>query len=289
MTSTLGSAPQSRPNAVERVAVVTHGKPTTIGPALERLETVAARAGVELLLPEDEAAKHGRGDDGRGDPERADLAVVLGGDGTMLRALSRFLGTRVPVLGVNFGRVGFLASVGADELESGLARAFAGEYEVIELPTLEVTVQGESRWALNDVVARSADIGRMVELSWAIGDEDLGRQPCDGIICSTPAGSTAYNLSNGGPVLVWGIEAMAVTFAAPHSLDARPLVVPKGRDVAVHNRTPDVGVTVIVDGHPFAEVLPGGALTVRLDGKRGLLATLPERTFFRRYRETFAS
>src|SRR5207302_219164 len=84
----------------------------------------------------------------------------------------------------------------------------AGEYRVEELPTLEARVEGERRPAVNDVVVTSGTVGRMVELVWSIGDEDLGRQACDGLICSTPSGSTAYNLSNGGPVLVWGLDAM---------------------------------------------------------------------------------
>ena len=80
----------------------------------------------------------------------------------------------------------------------------------------------------------------MVELEWAVGGEELGRLACDGVVCATPSGSTAYNLSNGGPVLVWGLDAMAITFVAPHSLHARPLVVPRGRDAIVWNRTLDV-------------------------------------------------
>jgi NAD+ kinase len=267
---------------------MTHGKPETIGPALARLERVAHAAGVELVVSDEEAAKHGL-HDGRGDVADADLAVVLGGDGTMLRALTRFLGTRVPVLGVNFGRVGFLASIEAADLETGLERAFAGDYRVTELPTLAVEVAGERRVAVNDVVVHSATLGRMVELVWSIGGEELGRQPCDGIITSTPSGSTAYNLSNGGPVLVWGLEAMAITFIAPHSLDARPLVVPKGLDLTVLNATPDVPVTVIVDGHSFAELAPGDEVTVGIADPRTLLATLPETTFFRRYHDTFAA
>jgi NAD+ kinase len=142
---------------------------------------------------------------------------------------------------------------------------------------------------VNDVVATSATLGRMVELAWAIGGEQLGRQPCDGIICATPPGSTAYNLSNGGPVLVWGLDAMAITFIAPHSLAARPLVVPQNLDLSVRNTTPDVGVTVIVDGHSFATLGPGDEVRVGLDETRSLLATLPERTFFRRYHDTFAA
>ncbi len=109
------------------------------------------------------------------------------------------------------------------------------------------------------------------------------------MICATPSGSTAYNLSNGGPVLVRGLDAMAVTFIAPHSLHARPLVVPRGPDVTAANRTPDVNVTILVDGHRVAEVPPGGEVAVRLCAQRSLLATLPETTFFGRYRETFTS
>jgi NAD+ kinase len=258
-----------------------------IGPGLERLARAAGQAGVELVLPEEELAKHGR-TDGHGSPDDADLAVVLGGDGTMLRALNRFLGTDVPVLGVNFGRVGFLSSIRPDELESALARAFAGEYKVVELATLAAEAAGERRCGVNDVVARSADIGRMVELGWTIGAEYLGGVPCDGLICSTPAGSTAYNLSSGGPVLMWGLDAMAITFVAPHSLSARPLVVPRGRDLTVVNRTPDVAVTVLVDGHVFVEVGPRDSVRIGLDDQQARLATMPETTFFRRYRETFA-
>ena len=216
------------------------------------------------------------------DPTPADLAAA----GLELR-LDEDKG--IPVGGVNFGRVGFLSTIAADDLEAGLARAFSGAFELVELATLVAEVDGEATTAVNDVVAASSTLGRMVELDWAIGDEDLGRQPCDGIICATPSGSTAYNLSNGGPVLVWGLEAMAITFVAPHSLHARPLVVPRGRDLVVTNRTSDVGVAVLADGHRVADLGPGDAVRIRLDEQRCLLATFPETTFFRRYRETFAS
>ena len=184
------------------------------------------------------------------------------------------------MIGVNFGRVGFLASIPPDALEEGLARVFAGEYVVLEQPTLEARLDGETFVAVNDVVATSSTLGRMVELAWAVGDEDLGTVPCDGMICSTPSGSTAYNLSNGGPVLVRGLEAMAVTFIAPHSLHARPLVVPRGAEVTVRNATPDVGAAVLVDGHRAAELPPEARLAIRLGEQRSLLATLPETTFF---------
>jgi len=271
---------------VTRAAVVTHGKAGQIGAGLARLQAVAQEHGVELVLSEEEALKHGVD---ATDEAVADLAVVLGGDGTVLRALARFLGTGVPVIGVNFGRVGFLSSMGRRDLEVGLGRVFAGEYDVVELPTLELQHPDGSTVAVNDVVVSSASLGRMIELELAVGGEELGRQPCDGIICSTPSGSTAYNLSNGGPVLMWGIDAMATTFVAPHSLHARPLVVPRGKDVVVWNRTADVPVAVLVDGHPVGEAAPDSRVAVRLGAAHTLLATLPDATFVSRYRESFST
>jgi NAD+ kinase len=290
MTSTAGSTtPSARPpRAVTRAAVVTHGKAAQIGPALARLQSVAREAGVELLFSSEESEKHGLVA-ANGGETTADIAVVLGGDGTMLRALTRFLGTGVPVVGVNFGRVGFLSSIPRAELETGVGRIFAGEYEVVELATLEVEAS-DQRWvAVNDAVVAGAVLGRMIELEWAVGGEVLGLQPCDGLICSTPSGSTAYNLSNGGPVLMWGLDAMTITFVAPHSLHARSLVVPRGRDLIVWNRTPDVNAAVLVDGHRGAEVGSGGRVVMRLGPDRSLLATLPEATFVRRYRQAFAT
>src|SRR5437899_8384345 len=161
MTSTPGSTTRLV-EPVRSAAVVTHGKPEVIGRAVERLQAVAAEAGVELLAIEDEAGKHELTP--AADPTQADIAVVLGGDGTMLRALRRFLGTSVPTIGVNFGSVGFLTSISADDLEHGLARVFRGEYERVELPTLEARAGEAHSDAINDVVGTSSSLGRMVEL-----------------------------------------------------------------------------------------------------------------------------
>lgn len=271
---------------VRTAAVVTHGNPEVIGEGLKQLERVAAAAGVELFYPKDEAEKHDRAD---ADFQKVDLVVVLGGDGTMLRALRRTLGTGMPVVGVNFGQVGFLTSIKAEGLEEGLKRVFAGDYVVAELPTLEVEAGGERHAAINDVVIAGSVIGRTIRLGWAVGGEDLGMLPCDGVLCSTPSGSTGYNLSNGGPVLVWGLDAQVVTFIAPHSLHARPLVVPRGRDVEIENHTPDIAAAVVVDGETVGKLAAGERVVVRLGEQSSLLAHLPEATFFRRYRETFAS
>jgi NAD+ kinase len=278
MSSNAGSTMPSG-NRVERAAVVLHGRPEALGTAVAQLEAVASREGVELVVAADQEIA----------PGEVELAIALGGDGTMLRALHRFLGTGIPVIGVNFGRVGFLSAIPRDELETGVARVFAGELEVVELATLEVEIGGERVVAVNDAVVTSGELGRMVEIEWSVGSEDFGRVPCDGLICSTPSGSTAYNLSNGGPVLMWGLDAMALTFVAPHDLRARPFVVPRGRELRVWNRTGAVDCAVLVDGHRIADCRPGDHVSISLGAVSSLLGTLPEATFVRRYRQSFGS
>jgi NAD+ kinase len=270
MTSTSESQPRSP--RISTAAVVAHGR-KDVHEAVDRVRALAEANGVMVV----------------DEPRDADIAVALGGDGTILRTLRHLLGADVPVIGVNFGRVGFLASIEPEGMDEGLARVFAGDFRVVELPTLQLKLDGDLRVAVNDVVVTSSTLGRMVELDWAIRGEDLGVIPCDGMICATPSGSTAYNLSNGGPVLVRGLDAMSVTFIAPHSLHARPLVVPRGATLTIRNVTADVGCAVLTDGVRTAELVPGASADVFLCEQQSLLATLPETSFFRRYRDTFTS
>jgi NAD+ kinase len=255
--------------SVRRAVVITIDR-DGVGDALARLHRVAEQCGVELV-----------------DGEDADIVVVLGGDGTMLRSLARFLGTGIPVIGVNYGRVGFLTSIPSTDLETGIARVFAGEYHTVRLATLEARVNGTTKAAVNDVVVAGGTLGRMIEIGYSIGGEDLGHQPCDGLICATPTGSTAYNLSNGGPVLVWGLEAMVLTFVAPHALVIRPLVVPRGADVTITNLTAGLDATVLVDGQAVGRLAADAQASVRVGDRHTVLATLPEVTFFTRYAATF--
>jgi NAD+ kinase len=175
----------------------------------------------------------------------------------------------------------------APMLDEGIGRVFSGDYRTVELATIEVEVGGTRHVAVNDVLVATSAVGRIVELGYSIGGEDLGIQRCDGLICSSPSGSTAYNLSNGGPVLVWGLDAMVLTFVAPHSLHVRPLVVPTGADLEVTNRSIRLETTVIVDGYPVGALSPGASTSIRVGERRSLLASLPEMTFFRRYGDTF--
>jgi NAD+ kinase len=271
MSSTTAESVEARRGAVTRAAVVVNHR-FAVEEAMSVLDRSAADAGVELV---DEDAD-------------ADLVLALGGDGTMLGALRARLGAETPVFGFNFGRMGFLTSAEGSELESVIARVFAGEFKVVELATLEARLHsGEVVRGVNDVVVTSARVGRMAELRWEIEGEHLGDLQCDGMISATPAGSTAYNLSNGGPVMMWGIDAMAITFVAPHSLEARPVIVPRGYELRVENMTRGGDVSVIVDGRGCGRLEPGDSITVGLGEDRSRLAHLPEVSFFTRYHDVF--
>jgi NAD+ kinase len=253
--------------------LTTHSRREEVVRAHERFEQAARAGGVELVSVEEGAP---------------DVLVVLGGDGTMLRGLRATLGTGTPVFGINFGRVGFLTSAPGNELDAAVKRVLAGDFRVVELCTLQARLTAREHAAINDVVVTSSRPGRMVELGYEIGGESLGDQPCDGMICCTPSGSTAYNLSNGGPVMMWGLDAMAMTFVAPHSVRARPLVVPRGLDLRVTNRSADAPVTVLVDGHEVG-ALSGNQeeLQVGVGEQTCSLALLPEVGFFTRYHAVF--
>jgi NAD+ kinase len=257
--------------AVARAAYLTHGRAEVIGDALARMRAVAERSGVQIV------------DDG--DP---DIVVVLGGDGTMLRALQRWLGTGIPCLGVNFGRVGFLTSVRGSDLEAGLEAAFTGRYQVLDLPTLHGHAGKDELVGVNDIVITSATPGRMAIVEWSVDGQSLGELGCDGVIAASPTGSTAYNLSAGGPVLVPGTDGYVVTFVSPHSLNARSMVLGRPHTVTFRNAAADVPVRAIVDGHVAAVVDPGGRLDVRMGEATAALARVAGTSFFTRYLEEFS-
>jgi len=286
------AVPSARELAVARCAVITSGDAARTDDALLRVAEIAHGAGVQLVLPPEEASKHPKlseraivEDDPR---EGCALALVLGGDGTMLRALQRFLDTPTPVIGVNFGRVGFLTSLAAYELEARLPGVFAGEYERVLLPTIEVRHGAARHVAVNDVLVTSAVQGRMAVLAWEVNGVAMGERGCDGVVVSTPSGSTAYNLSAGGPVLGWGVDAMVVTFVAPHALDARPLVLSHDHTMRVRSASRGFSSRVVVDGRPLWSLEEGDDVAVRMAPERSVLATLPDRPFLQHYREVFA-
>jgi NAD+ kinase len=166
---------------------------------------------------------------------------------------------------------------------------FAGEYEVAPLPTLVGDDGLRTLVAVNDIVLTSGILGRMVIVEWAVDGISMGEIGCDGVILATPTGSTAYNLSAGGPVLAWGTDAFVLSFASPHSLHARSMVLGRGHSIEVRNRTDDVPLQLIEDGHSMGEIAPGGAIAVIMGEQHAQLARLSGTSFFSRYRETFSA
>ena len=275
---------------MKTAALITHTHPPAASEAVAVAVRVAREAGWRLIADDDELAKHGEtatGVEPAGEDDSPDLCLVLGGDGTILYALRRFLGTGVPVFGVNFGTVGFLAAVERDQTEEGLRRAFAGEIETVTLPGLEVTVGGRGAVGLNDVTLVRRPNQRVAELSYRVAGEEVGHVRCDGLVAATPVGSTGYNLANQGPILAWGVEGYAVSYIAPHSLTARPLVVAPADVLQVFNAAGREAVEVAIDGVSIAELPPGEGLEVRFINDVGLLAQLPGTSFYGRIREKF--
>jgi NAD+ kinase len=273
------------------MTVLTHRRPTETATALQALIGQAAAAGITLRFDPDETQKH-RLETGEGivvdAPVKDDveLCVVLGGDGTILRALQLYSGTGVPVFAVNFGEIGFLATIEPDELRDGIHRVLSGDFELLKLPAIELDTSTGVERAINDVAIHRKVGGRVAELAYALDGQEVGSVRCDGLVVATPAGSTGYNLANGGPVMAWGVEGFVVSFIAPHSLTARTLVAAPSDQLTVHNRSREA-LDVSVDGRPVCEIAPGATIIARFADDVGTIAQLPESSFYRRLREKF--
>jgi NAD+ kinase len=276
---------------MREITVFTHRRPEDTSAALRRLAMAAAQAGVTLRLDEEETRKHGltAGPGIEVDApvkDGVELCVVLGGDGTILRALQRYASTEVPVFAVNFGEIGFLATVEPEDIEDGIRRALDGDFELLRLPAIVLDAPGGAQTAVNDVAIHRKVGERVAQIAYALNGEEVGSVRCDGLVVATPAGSTGYNLANGGPVMAWGVEGFVVSFIAPHSLTARALVVAPRDRLTIHNRSREP-LDVAVDGRPVCEIPAGEAIDARFANAVGTIAQLPGSSFYRRLREKF--
>ncbi|MGI8902333.1 MAG: NAD(+)/NADH kinase [Solirubrobacteraceae bacterium] len=277
---------------IRTATVLTHRRPAETGPAILELLALARERGALLRLDAEETRKHGLepadvlalGARLRRD---VDICFALGGDGTILGALRRYAGTGVPVFAINFGEIGFLATVDGEHARAGFDRAFAGDFDVLALPGIAISGPRGSWLAINDVSMHRQPGKRVADLAYAVGADEVGRVRCDGLVVATPAGSTGYNLANGGPVMAWGVEGFVVSFIAPHSLTARALVVAPEDALVIHNRSREESVEVTVDGRPVCLLAPEEQIDARFLGGQGSLAQIPGTTFYHRLREKF--
>ncbi len=286
---------------MRQITIFTHQQAEQTEDTLQRLAQEAERAGVRLRLDPEETRKHRlrAGPAVELDAEVADdveLCVALGGDGTILRGLRRYAGTPVPVFGINFGAIGFLATVERSESDDGIRRALSGDFELLRLPAIVLGSSGEAlgerrfrdgvQTAINDVAIHRKVGERVADLAYALQGEEIGSVRCDGLVVATAAGSTGYNLANGGPVMAWGVEGYVVSFIAPHSLTARALVVAPGDRLTIHNRSREP-LDIAVDGRPGGEIAAGSTIVASFARDVSTIAQLPGSSFYRRLRTKF--
>jgi NAD+ kinase len=275
---------------VKTAALITHSHPPSATEAVAVAAEVAQAAGWRLAATEDELNKHGAAGEGvdvTAEHTVPDICLVLGGDGSILHALRRYAHTEVPVFGVNFGTVGFLAAVEREQAAEGIRRALEGEVETVPLPGLEVKVGDAQGVGLNDITLARRPHDRVAELSYRIAGEEVGHVRCDGLVAATPVGSTGYNLANQGPILAWGVKGYVVSYISPHSLTARALVVAPGDVLHVGNAPDREPVEVAVDGGKIADLEAGASLEIRFVDSVSRLAQLPGTSFYQRIREKF--
>lgn len=272
-----------------RIGVVGHLGYVGLPVVLRRLLEIAPSLGITLALDSELHAAIGQGELLEG-PTGLDAMMTLGGDGTLLRGARYLAGHDVPVLGINFGRLGFLTACSAEEFELGLRRFAAGDYVAeprMALQSTHVDASGRQHgpWlALNDVVLHKGGVARLVRFTVFVDGEAIGSYSADGLIVSTPTGSTGYSLSSGGPIVFPTVESIVITAVSPHTLGIRPLVLPANVEVGVRADAGPDELLVTVDGQVGTMFTGGEMLMVRRAAAPVHIVRFPGTTFFTRIR-----
>jgi NAD+ kinase len=272
-----------------RLGVIGHQGYDELPEILRTLFSLAPTLGIEAFLEQglhDVAGKGARLEE----PAQLDGLVTLGGDGTLLRG-ARFLdGRDIPILGVNLGRLGFLTSCQSEDFEAALRNLASGDYVAQPRMALSARVidqagQPRKQWrALNDFVLHKGGFARVVRLNVFVDDESIGTYAADGIVISTPTGSTAYSLSAGGPVVVPTLESIVLTPISPHTLAIRSLLIPADAEVTVEANESPTELLVTVDGQVGTSFVKGEKLKIRKADSPVRIVRFPGATFFERMR-----
>jgi len=269
------------------IGVVGHPRYAQFAEALARLVSLARREGAELYF-EDQLLEVEAGAQPL-TPECVpglELLLTLGGDGTLLRGARMVAHGRTPILGINLGHLGFLTSAAPEEMERALSMWFAGEYELDERMALAIRFSradggdGGEHLALNDAVLHKGGAARVIRLLVRASGEEVGTYSADGIILSTPTGSTAYSLSAGGPIVSPSVHCIVATPICPHTLSVRPLVLPADETVTVEVLSPTEELILTIDGQEHETLLPGARIVVERAPNPVRLVRFPGQTFF---------
>ncbi len=268
-----------------RVALFTRDDLAEDDPTRGRVARIMRSLGVELVTEESTPRALGGAEIKPGSMGAIDAAVVLGGDGTLLRAVQHLSSEDTPVLGVNLGSLGFLTEITSEEVEEALKTLVSGTYAFSWRSMLSATLArgatSQVHAGLNDVtIAKAATVSRIVEFTVSVGDKFVSEFRADGLIVSSPTGSTAYNLAAGGPIVHPSLDAVVLTPICPHMLSYRPLVIPASAPVKIRVRSSTSPVNVTVDGQWSREVTPADELVVSKGTRRLKLVTSAARDYF---------
>jgi len=276
---------------VKRAGLVLHaGRAEAVSTGRWLAETLVAR-GIEVWASDADAVRIDLPGISEGFPDDLDLVFVLGGDGTLLRAADAVGRSGVPLLGVNFGHLGFLSELERSELDAGLKKLLDDGFEIEERMMLEAEIEDGSAQktvcALNDIMIAKVEIGRAIRLSVLLGDEPFVSWAADGLIVATSTGSTAYSFSAGGPIVSPRVECFVVTPVSPHGLFDRSLVIPHDEVVTLKLLAEPDAAALSADGGPAVPLSPEATIRVRAAEERIKLAKLEPAPFWRLVREKF--
>ncbi len=252
------------------------------------IKDVCKRHGIKVLIESQSAEMIGvRGMAFENMCIESDFIITLGGDGTLISTVRRSFKFGIPILGIHAGRLGFLADIGLDEFEEFLKKMLKGEYRIDERAILKAKiVQGSKKvkmYAFNDIVITRESISKMIHIETYVDNKSFNTYYGDGVIVSTPTGSTAYNLSAGGPIIFPLTNVFALTPICPHSLTQRPVVLPG--EYPIEMKTADEKALVIVDGQDMYELHKQQSIFIQLAYKKAKLIHRTEFNYFEVLRE----
>ncbi|MDW7643750.1 MAG: NAD(+)/NADH kinase [Desulfuromonadales bacterium] len=272
---------------MKRIGIYIKRKNPTAVQVAREVSAWLAQRGIEVFFEEGLAAEMGdaQGYPGRSIPAMVNLILVLGGDGTLISVARQVGDLKTPILGVNLGSLGFLTEVTLDELYPVLERVIQGDFTVSDRMMMDVVVlrQGQKvgRFrVLNDVVINKGALARIIDMEASVDDVYLTTFKADGLIISTPTGSTAYNLAAGGPIMSPGLHCLVISPICPHMLTNRPIIVPDESIIRVEVKFQDEDVVFTADGQVGMPLQGGDIVEVRRSKSSTLLVKSPSKDFF---------
>lgn len=284
---------KSQPKNIERIGIAANVVKPSCREIARKAAALIRRSGRTVLADAETAETSGFPCEVHPDmaslARHSDLLLVLGGDGTMLRVVREIKGGHTPILGVNVGRLGFLTAVPSRTLEAAFQQIWRHDFTVESRPLIEADAVSRGEHlrliALNDIVISRGATSRMIELDVTVNDDALTRYRCDGLIISSPTGSTAYSLSAGGPLVSPDAEVFAVTPICPHALSNRPLIISLASTIQVRVLSERLETNVTADGQVQADLTFGDVVTVRRSRHRVHLLRLSGGSFFATVRQ----